>query len=566
MPTNNETIPPSPADEGVNAPGSPGADSPGAAPAELDHHPQLARAVGRGMTWMIGVTIFNKLLTSVAQVVLGWKLEEEDFSKFAIALAAAGFVSICREAGMRELLARKGVAEYERLAGPAFWLAFWYNVAAMIATAAAGYGLGQYLGSDVITWMMLVFASSMPVGTVAAILQTKMRVTMDFRGLGIRTLTAYVARQGSAIIFALLGMGAMSQAWPVLLGYVVESVTAYAATKDKVWERPAKRETWPGLLRESRWAMFGSVAFFTLDWGPFAVLRPLAKVSDTVNGTFYFAFSITAQVGVLLSHTVTVVLTPALARMNENPERQGKAALRGLRALMLLGAILSLGLAACIQPLEDLLWHGKWAAAVPAVMALGVFFPWRVTWGLTSALLMARGRFKAYALSSAFEGAGLIIACVIGALVEESAFAIALAAGIWLMVSRVYVTAWTFRPLGVSLGRVLAATVPPWGAAIASAAAGWLVATRVLEVNAALAPRLHSIAAVRALGEHGPRSVADLVEVAVAGGICTVVFAAIVRTMLAGALQDTIDVAPARLRPLARRLLALPERSDDAIL
>jgi O-antigen/teichoic acid export membrane protein len=41
------------------------------------------------MAWMVVAAIANKLLTSIAQIVLGWKLDPEDFSVYAVATGVA---------------------------------------------------------------------------------------------------------------------------------------------------------------------------------------------------------------------------------------------------------------------------------------------------------------------------------------------------------------------------------------------------------------------------------------------------------------------------------------------
>lgn len=529
----------------VDAPASQGEAS---SPAMTSTSPGLGAAVGSGLTWMVGVTFLNKAMTSVAQVVLGHKLSPADFDLYATATAVAGFTMICREAGMRELLVQRGPNEYERLAGPAFWLATSYNVVVGVLMVGVGWLVAQRQQDPQLAWMMWVMAVALPLGTMGGILQNKMRLDMQFRMFSLKTALSNLARQCSSIIFALLGMGAMSFAWPVLICAVVESIGGYTGTRDRIWARKAHPEQWPGLLRESKWLMFGSIAAFSLDYGPF-LLRPIMNLSKHVNGVFFFSFQITAQIGALLGWTVILVLVPALTRLNGERERQIAAAIRALRALMLVASAASLGLAAVIAPLEDLLWRGKWSDAVAPVVILGLFFPWRVTFGLTSSLLMAQGRFKLYAWLTLLEGAGFTGACCVGALIEESPESLSLAGGIWLAVSRIVINIWLFRGMGVSAWGVCRSMIPPWLTAIAAAACG-------IGLDRLVGP---------SLGASLPRLLSDVVRVGVIGGAFGIVFLVLTRVFLGDALRDALAVTPRRVRPIAARLMGVRPESVETM-
>jgi O-antigen/teichoic acid export membrane protein len=528
---------------------APAMDGGASTPAVTTTSPALGQAAGAGLTWMVGVMVLNKLLTFVAQWVLGLKLSSKEFSLYATATAVAGFTMICREAGMRELLVQRGPNEYERLAGPAFWLAVAYNVIVAVVMVGVGWALGAYRGEPALAWMLWVMAVALPIGTMGGILQNKLRLDMQFRVFSLKAAMSNLARQLSSIAFAMAGFGAMSFAWPVLVCAFVESIGGYTATRDKIWKRRAEPRTWPGLLRDSKWLMFASIAAFSQDYGPFLILSPIMHVPDDVNGVFFFAFMITGQVGVLLGWSVILVLVPVLTRLNNEPERQTGAAIRALRTLMLVASIACLGLASVMAPLEGVLWRGKWGAAVAPVVIMGLFFPWRVTFGLTSSLMMAQGRFKRYAWLTLVEGVGFTLACGLGALVEQSAIAIAWAGGAWLCGSRVVLNIWLFRDLGVSPWGVCKATLPPWLVAIVAAACG-IAADRWL--GAPLSGGL-------------PTRWGDLVRVAIAGGVCGVTFLMLTRAFLGAALRDALAVTPARVRPLAARLVGIRPESIEAM-
>lgn len=545
-------------------------DGPDTLPATEPPQPirHMGKIVGSGMALMIIATVANKAMTMLAQWVLGAKLSPEDFAVFAYATAIAGFTMVCREAGVRELLVQRGEKEYENLAGTGFWLALAWNLLVSAIMAAIALPVSRLLRQPLLAPMLWVIAAALPIGTIGGILQTSMRLHLRFRDFAVNNLTSSFARQGSMIAMALGGMGAMSQAWPVLVGTIAEAGGAFLRSRDALWRRPMEVRRWPGLLRQSKWLMFASVANFAVDWGPFllmagitalshaqsGILLRLAKafaLTDKEAGFFYFAFMITAQVGVLLSFNLSLVLTPALARLNDEPERLASGVLRSLRTLMLAGSIGSLGLACVIEPLQALLWpgphgdpHGKWFPAVGSVIILGAFFPWRITFGVSSSMLQAQGRFRLYALLTAIEGGGLTLFTILGAWTSPTATSMSWWAGGWLLVSRLVLTIWVMRSIRVPVWDVLMSTFPAWLAALAATAT-------------ALAC-VHFIPYKQLIGSTHPR-VYNAVSVLVAGTTCALVFTLICRTMLKSHLVEVLSVSPARLRPIAARLLLLPE-------
>lgn len=501
----------------------------------------LGARVGHGMAWMMVAAIANKLLTSIAQIVLGWKLDPEDFSVYAVATGVAGFVAVCKEAGMRELLVQRGRERFDDLAGPAFWLAFWYNMAVAGLIGLIAYPLSLHLNKPEFALVVFVLGVALPIGTAGGILGSKFRNDLHFSLSSKIAVGMNLSRQSSSIAMAVAGWGALALALPAVISSLYESIAATRASKIALWKRPARTQEWPGLLRESRWLMFASLSNFAVDWGPFVVLMPLGLLTATENGQFYFGYSITAQVGVLLGVSVLLVLTPALTRMAHDPARLRQAVLRSMRTLMLVASIASLGLSACMPALESVLWRGKWEASVWATVILGIFFPWRITFGLTAAILLAQGRFKLYSWLTLFEGAGLTLSCCIAAWIEGSATSVAIGAGLWLFVTRAAICMWVCKQLQLPRRRLGIAMGSSWIIAIIAGGAGW-AADHHLPIRATVVPL------IPVGSDTVKQMLADVVRVGVAGTITSVLFLGLARVFLHEALKDVVQVAPMKLR------------------
>lgn len=519
----------------------------------------MGHTVGHGMGWMVLGTVLAKGAAFIAQIALGIILLPEQFGVYFTALAIAGFVQVVRDGGVREVLVQRGEAHYASLAGPVFWLAMAMNLGAGLLLAGVAPALSRLYGQP-LTPLLLVIALSLPLGTPAAVLQCRLRIDLRFGVLSRIQMVSALVRHGSTITFALVGLGAQSFVLPLILVAIVEGVWSFWATRGvrPPWMLAPRVGTWIGLLRTGWWMIFQTLANILLDVGAFAVLGLI--VSNAIVGVYGFAFNWIAQVGVLLSYNMQQVLFPALTRIAAEPVRFRDATLRALRALMLVGAISCLGLAAIMDPLETLLWRHKWDDAVLPVMILGVFFAFRVSFGLCAAVLMSQANYRAFGVVTLLEGLGVVAGGAIGAWASGSAVGIALGTGIALCVGRLAGTGVVLGRIGIPFSRVITAVLPAWALATLAAAAA-VGADRFLGLGAWLesiwpAGSADSVLGAR-LAKYAHPAFVEGTRLVFLGAACGLLFLAMARLVIPRQLADTLSAMPARLARPARRLLQI---------
>ncbi len=548
----------------------------------------MGRAVGGGMTWMVVSMVLTRVVTFLAQILLGKWLLPKDFALYATATSIAGFIMVCRDMATGHLLVQRGREQYNELAGPAFWIAMAYNVSVAGITAVIAVPLAQRVYHEPeLAPMLWVMALALPLGAVGNVLFARMRLDMKFRAFSIEQAWSAIVRQLAMVVCARMGMGPMSFAWPILFYTLFDAVACWWLTRDSAWMRPPAFRLWGGMVRQALWLMINSLANFAMDFGPFLLMGPIlvwslngfktaaqsgeaafkaaSSAAYDVTGYYFFAYQITAQIGVMLAYSSVVVLVPALQRMKNDPERQRLASLRALRTLMMGGSIASIGLATVMGPLEHILWHGKYDASVPAVMIFGAFYPWRITFGLCTSVLMAQGAFRRLAVLSAFDCMGLMAAAAAAATFSPTVSGIAWWTGGWVMFSRVVGTWYVFYKMGTSARATSAALFPAWLVALAAFAIARFVDDRLgvnhaIMENAGLARWVLSKVG-EAARELWMMRIADTAQILVAGSVCAGSFLVLARMFLADDLRDMLAVAPARFaRPLS---LAMRLRLDD---
>jgi PST family polysaccharide transporter len=511
-------------------------------------------------------TVVGKLATFVAQIVLGWLLSDGDFGVYATAIAVAGFVMLFRDGGVRELLIQRGQAHYDRLVGPVFGMAVSINLVTSVALALLAGPISHAFTQTPedaarLKPLLWIIAASLPLGTPAAILQARLRMNLQFGVLSRIQIVSSILRQASTVGFALAGLGPLSFVLPLIACALYEGFASWRATRETPWSRSWSPGQWPALFATTIWLCFGSVSNFMLDMGDQAVIS-LFVPSQTV-GTYYFAVMIMAQLGVLMSYNLQLVLMPALTRLKDNPDRLREALLKSLRVLMIVAAPGCLGLAVLMEPVERVLWHGKWAAAVLVVQIFGIFYPLRITFGATTALMQSQGRFRAWSLKTFLEGLCFMGGAAIGAVVGERglipglnhAAHIALGVGVGMLISRTLVLSLSLASVGATFRQRVMCVVPAWVLAVAVAGLCWAADAGFISPTA--------LAAQAWLVDHAklhPRLSESLVQVVRAAGLfmlyCSLYLPA-ARMLLPGHLREVLESVPARLRPRLARIVRL---------
>jgi len=558
----------------------------------------MGHAVGAGATWMLAATMMVKVLTFVSQIMVGQKLTKAEFGLVAMAVATTKLLSICQDAGVRDILVQHRPDEYKGLSGRIFWFAAWFNISVALFIAAVAYPLANvYFETPELTQMLLILAVAMPLGTPGAILQAKLRLDLRFSATSWLMVVSALVRQVSTVSFAFMALGAMSFMYPAIICALIESIGAWWLTRDAPWKRPAERHTWRGVYEQSKWLIFGSMANLLIDRGPYLVMKPVLtrlgvanETATVINGVYYWAYEMTAQIGVLLSYNLQLVLTPVFARLRDDLVRMRQAAMRSLSGMMMIGSIASLGLGVVMDPLEKLIFNGKWSAATPAIMIFGLFFPFRILYGLTTAIMVARKHTKAWCFTSFAEGIAFTLAAVVAGIVTANGWipglgvdaeSMAWFTGGTLALGRVAITLWVFKGMGVQNREVLPEMFWPWLLAVLAAGLAWyadhslklghLVVRQwsideesvTVSIVSAAHPSANWIAErVASLG-YSSSTTGRLIEgirFLFIGTTCSLAFVAIARTAMPDVLREAIRVAPGPLALLANRVLRLPPK------
>lgn len=471
----------------------------------------------------------------VSQLLVAKLLTPEDFGLVAIALGVSVVVTALRDAGVRQILVQRP-AEFESLAGPVTWLNLALSIAGAAALCIAAPFVGRANSSDALPWMLALIALSVPLAAPAALYTAKLQIDLRFRQLAIVQSIPGLVRSLGVVLLALAGAGPLSFVIPIPIASLLEWFLAARHAPARLWSRPLDLGRWPGIFATAKWLILTAVAIGIINAGTYPLIGRV--VGKETTGLVYFAWNIIVQVGVLVSANITPVLFSALTKMAGDRERQARAIRRSVRQLLLIGAPMAMGLIPTFHPLDELLWGGKYAEATPAVIAFAALYPLAVVASVQIALLQAQGAFRTLALTLIATGVGSTLAGFGAAHVWGTPLAIAVAGVGTQAVVSLIVTAMALRSIDITAVQLLKDALPTWLIALVAAAVAWLVVRQL--------PTLHPVLA------------RPIVKFVLGGTVFVALNAILLRAIWPAALREALLIVPARLAPLARKLLVLP--------
>lgn len=529
------------------------------------------------MVWMLGTSIFIKSLSFVAQVVMGWLLSKNDFGVYALAFAIIGILSFIREGGARDYLIQQGAARYKELCGPLFWMAMVFTAGVVIVLLALAATLNWAPSLFPVAYrdprmptMLLIGAATMLISTPNAFTSAKLQIELRFDTIARVQIISGFVRYGVMIGLAVAGCGPLSFMLAALAVPFYELFAYRRVVGVNLFAEPAKPALWAGFLTLTGWLALGFFGNFLVEWGTSAAVgffRP-----EAVVGVYYFAFSLAVQTVLLLSVNAQWVLLPALTRMQGQPERQAAAIYTATRALLLTASGLCLLFAVVTDSVLTIIWHGKWEVAVLPTQIFCIFFPMRMTYGLTLAIMQAKGQFKRWAVTSVIEASILCSAAGLGAWFAPGAEWAALAVGIAMVFNRSWITGMVLSDTGIGPRQRIAAQFPAWGLALLAASVVWAIDLSAIGYQGWQGVQSWIVAnagfgSPAAERRWGP-VLMEVLRAGLLGTLFCVLYAVLIRVVLPGAVAEAVSHVPRRLRGVATRLafinLQPPETAEQA--
>ncbi len=390
-----------------------------------------------------------------AQGLLGWLLAEGDFGVFAVAIGVGSLIFGLGDGGVRSYLIDRGRYASPNVHASAVWYSL--QVSSLMAVALALLALlgGWLFDEPSVRSVLLIAAVASPLGFFAPIGLGLLRSHGHQRVAERLDGSALVAHYALVALFAALDLGATSFVLPLLITKPLLSLFAWLAVRRVAI--PFGRASIRGvgrIARRSRPVLLVAAATGLLRHGPFAALGLAASVE--VVGFFYFAYRLAMDSVLSLTAPVRWVLVPTFASMHGDPWRRRRAALDSFLVASLLIGTIPLLFTSLAGPLEAAVWRGRWQESVFSIQILGAAMAFEVVVVVALMLFESADTVRVRAALLAARGAGLLVVMgLVGWLAPpDSVDEIALASGLYLVLTGAMIVAFVVEALGLELKKV----------------------------------------------------------------------------------------------------------------
>lgn len=365
------------------------------------------------MLWATLGTIMSKSASFGAQLVLGWTLEKEDFALYAIAISWCTVAFALRNGGTEKLLVQCG-RRYDEYAMPCFKIGLAFNCFILLTLFLAAPTLANFYQSQSLQTLICIIGLSIPLNTVAMIFQARLSSQLRFGELARLTIWSAVLRHGSMVLFALMGLGAISFVLPLLVITIFEAMGGWYLVGR--WP-PHRQLTWSltrNILSDTRWIMLTTFAGMLVLNGDYWAIS-LLQSKETL-GVYYFGFQLTFSIAVLFGNGVEAVMMPTFSRLGADTQRQTAAFYRAVRLVAFGTTLASYALVLSAPALIHFLWAAKWDGAIIVVQLLGLSLPIKMVLPLCRSLMEGRGEWKFISYLLIVDGGGTVLAALMGGL------------------------------------------------------------------------------------------------------------------------------------------------------
>ena len=382
-------------------------------------------------------------------------LGPEDFGLIAMAAAITAFVGIFTDLGLSTATIQKKEIDQDTVSA-----LFLINVLLGFVVMMLAWGIAPLAGwgfdDERVSAVILVSSLALPIAASSAQHSAILTRRMEWLTLKCIPITAQIL--GSLI--------AVLVAWHTSLGYwsiVAGNLTSVLVSCALFWSasswRPSLVKDWTrvyGSLTFGLWLTgFRFLSFFhgRFDsvligwvWGP------------TQLGYYDRAYAIFILPATSLSMPIGSVMIPALSRVQDKPDRWRRILLKGISAVSLLSAPLSVTIILYSENIIIILFGSKWTYSIDILYAFGFGVFWQSLYQSANWIFPSLGRSKQLFIGGIPATIFLILAFLLGlphgglGVATSYALAMSLLTPIWLW--------WASRGTPVSLLDILASALP----------------------------------------------------------------------------------------------------------
>ncbi len=369
--------------------------------------PGLGRVAIRGTAYMFAGQVVVKLTALLSLWVLGYYLDEGQFAVWGLALSTVALADCVRDMGAHKVLIQRG-AEFDELGSPVFKMGFGFNLAAAAALLGIAPVMARTYDDPVIAWLIVIAALTIPLQSPVTVMRAKLSIDLRFKTLVKLDIATQFVKNGSMILFALLGFGVYSFVLPLVLAVVFNVAAFRWCTGPFPPGRRLTKEHFQTIFAAVKWITLSSFFGALINQGDRLVIGKFELKDDV--GVYFFAFQLIFSTVVIFGSGMIGVFMPTLSKLADDPARRALVYQRMLRVSSVVFSGVSILALIVSGPAIHLLWQGRWDAAIPVAQVMSVSLSLYLLGPVAMSLIESAGRWHFRAGLMCGEMVGVLVA------------------------------------------------------------------------------------------------------------------------------------------------------------
>jgi O-antigen/teichoic acid export membrane protein len=405
----------------------------------------LARGAARGAVWNFATVLFERAFGFLVLAVLLRYIPASSVGVVAIGSAISDLVRMISVGGAGEQVqAAPGDLAVE--AG-AFWSQFYASVGLGAALVIAAPSVARLYHEPALVLVLQILAINIFLTAFLVVPSAKLGGEFRFRTLGLISFGSTVIGGAVALPFAFAGHGVDALIYQRLAGVAFYAIVACAVSG---WLPP--RPPSFAVLRESFRFSLPLMQASLVDFVSLTayVMAIGLRMSAADVGQFRIAQRLVEVLQEIAFAPARKVFLPVFVAVREDADRRFEATMHMIDVLAVIIFFCAAVSGAAAQPIVELMFGHKWAAAVPVFAIMTLMAPVTALYGVINPLLTAAGRTN---LVSRFAWVNVLI--ILAAAWFAAPYGLIVLA--WALAARGLLTIFLFIPaMRIGLGRPVA--------------------------------------------------------------------------------------------------------------
>jgi O-antigen/teichoic acid export membrane protein len=354
--------------------------------------PTLKQKTVSGFKWLAFNQFAQRGVRILAFAALARILEPSTFGLFAMAFIAIDGFSLFKSFGVDgALIQRKEDETFERAKHTAFFLVQFIGVAIFLLFQLTAPLVGLLLNNEEVVTIMRVLGFIFIIGNLGRIPNALLTKRMEFKLLSIIEFATTVINSICAVLFALI----WPNIWSLVLAYLVKQIfNSFASwwferyNAKLVFDRKIAAE----LFHFGKFMVgIGVIGYIAFNLDSVLISRFLGAAA---LGYYVMASNVTAFTQQQVMNHLGRVLFPAMAKLQEDPERVKGAYLKSVRFISIVAIPFSFGIILVAHDFVMALYGEKWLVIVPMIQLLALAQLAGPLIGTAGAVFMGCGKVK----------------------------------------------------------------------------------------------------------------------------------------------------------------------------